>query len=104
MAPFEVCRKEEGQKGGGMKGEREEGRKGEREEGRKGGRRGDRNTVRKRTLCLLWYLKKRYFGILIPRFSPCVNENPTASNETNILPLAIELCKYMYQTFTTLCM
>ena len=38
MAPFEVCRKEEGQKGGGMKEEREEGRKGEREEGRKGGR------------------------------------------------------------------
>ena len=34
MAPFEVCRKEEGQKGGGMKEEREEGRKG----GRKGER------------------------------------------------------------------
>ena len=106
MAPLEVCRREEGKKGG-----RDEGREGGGEEGMKGERQEHCEEENVLVACIV-VLKEIQLGSLIPRFSPRANENPTASNEcwagpgkeTTILPLAIKLCKYMYQTFTTSCM
>ena len=77
MAPFEVCRKEEGQKGGGMKGGGEEGRKGEREEGRKGGRKGEREEhCEEENFVLIVVLKEKIFWYPHSQVFPACKRKP----------------------------